>query len=131
MIDLAGLSDLEKLVLDKLAPGYDRSKVEPGTHEVDFAVRIVGTAKVSEDHESIVNAAIPWDRIAMLALGRMNEATREKIVRAALGEDEIDGALKDEVRAAVDRLKAASRKVKLGPVRLEISTEKPAKEALR
>lgn len=120
MIEQATLTDLQRLAILKLAPEVDRGKIEAGEYDVDFTVRISGHVKVSEDHESIIAAAVPWEKVALLALSKLNETSREKIVRDALGDPEVSNELKSEALAIADVLKGKTRKQKLGPVRTEL-----------
>ena len=126
MIDEANLNDLQRLALSKISPEVDRGKVEAGEHEVDFTVRVSGLVKVSKNHESIIAAAVPWERVALLALSKLNESSRDKIVRDALGDKEVANDLKDEALAIAAVLKGVTRKEKLGGVRTELVVHEAA-----
>lgn len=121
MIDQIGLSDLERLMLAKLAPEADREGISVGKHDVDVTLRLFGTVSVGKDHEAVIPAAVPWERVALLALSKLNLATREKIVEDALGEREISAnEIKAEALVVADRLKGETKRMRRGPVRLEI-----------
>ncbi len=123
MINEAELTDLECLALDKMKPTVDRGKVDAGEHEVDFTIRVFGTVKVSEDNESIIAAAVPWERVGLIALSKLSAASRNKILREALGDEDVSNEIKEEAIAVADTLKGKTRKMKNGQVRTEIVIE--------
>jgi hypothetical protein len=78
----------------------------PGSHEVDFTVRIQGTFNRAEDHPTtLVQKAKPWSLLA-LAMSKLNGVTVEALVTEFFDQD--PGKTKD----IEDRAKAAIKKIK-------------------
>ncbi|KKK84306.1 hypothetical protein LCGC14_2784690 [marine sediment metagenome] len=71
------LQPIETLALDKAANGTAkpaRKAVNPGSHAVDFLVRVRGTVNVGNDYESAPTASIPMKR-ALAALAAVSGCT--------------------------------------------------------
>lgn len=121
MVNETNLNAVELLALSKMKIDVDRDAVASGHHDVDFSVRVTGTLSVGRDFESVQAAAVPWERIALLALSKMNESTRSAIFRAAIeGDDETSDEIKAEARDFVDRAKGKTKMVKRGRVTSEL-----------
>lgn len=83
------------LASNKTAEGL-RAKVAAGEHKGSVNVRLDYEITVGEDSEAIVAQSVPWKRFAGALLARMNEATREAVVRDLLKDGEFDEAKGDE-----------------------------------
>lgn len=86
---------------------------------------LVGSAIVRKgsDHEAIVNAAVPYDKLLAVALSKLNGVTVEAIVREAL---EAEVLSTDEVKAqaeeAIKRFKAQAVKTVAGRTTIKSQT---------
>jgi hypothetical protein len=69
--NIGGLSSVEILALSSLKAGESRDAVLPGSHPVDFTVRVQGTIKVGEDSEKAPTARLPHLAVMALFIQRM------------------------------------------------------------
>lgn len=69
--NVGGLSPVEILALSSLKAGENRDAVLPGSHPVDFTVRIQGTVKVGEDTDKSPTARLPHIAVMALFIQRM------------------------------------------------------------
>jgi hypothetical protein len=95
-----------------------RSEVQPGKHQGEASFRLVYDLTVGEDHEAEVSASVPWKAIAGILFGKLNEATREAVVREALADDFTirDGASNEAGEAAIAKLIGSTRKIVSGKI---------------
>ena len=117
---------VDQLALSRFEPAdCARDTVGSGDFEAE-AVKLVMTyrLRISEPTEAVIAAAVPWQRIALLALDRLNTETRTAVVERALAADtaaDVDtGALKASTQAAADRLLGAKRAKRAGAIRGEV-----------
>ena len=75
-----------------------------------------------EDNEQIVNPSIGWEKLACLALSKMNDATRESIVREYVdAKDAFNAApVKKEVLDCALRIKGTAKKVVAGKLTAKV-----------
>ncbi len=106
----------------KIAP-KSRSKVEPGKHEVDFTVHVIGKVTVLEDHEARITASVPWQKMVAVLLSKLNGVTVESIVREALEGDIEDSEVKAEAADAMSEIIEPTARVRKGAVKTDLSVE--------
>lgn len=74
-------------------------------HQIDVTVRVHGAITVGADYEQRVPAAIPWAKIVAILASKVNDTTLEAVVAEALAlPDAHETALKEQAKAAVERL---------------------------
>lgn len=78
---------IQLLALSKIADKDARKLVAPGKHAGTFTATIDFDLRVGEDFEQVVAQSVPWQRIAAIALAKLNNVTVEAIVREAVGKD--------------------------------------------
>lgn len=89
---------IEAVALGAIKAGAkQRDQVDPGEYELDFMVRVRGELAIGEDVEAVVSAAIPWQRVAAVALDKLNGVTLESVLREAL-KGEVDEERSGRVR---------------------------------
>lgn len=116
--------DAQLTVLDKLGNAL-KAELEaaadpkPGKHNVDFLVHVKGEFTKGEDVEKVVaQAAKPWLLLAV-ALSKLNGVTVESIVKEAVAlPDELEKEIKAKAETAMATIKAPTRKVTKGAVKL-------------
>lgn len=123
---LPSLPFVDQLALSRFEPAdCARDTVGAGDFEAE-SVKLVMTyrLRISEPTEAVISAAVPWQRLALLALDRLNAETREAVVNRALAADtaaDVDvGALKEATQAAADRLLGSKRAKRAGMIRGEV-----------
>ncbi len=118
---------LSKLFTSKKDAKAIRENVGVGEYPIDTTVKLVGTMKVFEDHQAIINAKVPWERLFTVALSKLNGVTIESLVREALAESlPLDGevvTVKDLALIAVQSIKEANTETRKGAVKLNVSVE--------
>jgi len=74
--------------------------------------------KIGEDTETKVNAKVPWQTVAMLALSKMNGASRDATIREATTlkglPEELDAMIKKEAKDIVDELIGQTKQPRKG-----------------
>lgn len=55
--------------------------IDPGSYEVDFVANIRGTLKKGADYEAKATAKIDFKTLALVALSKVNPATRDVILK--------------------------------------------------
>ena len=71
--------------VDVRVDGAGPARPEPGTYaRGDVRLLLSYDLRVGPPTRRRVSAAIPWQRLALLALGRLNGATAEALVREAM-----------------------------------------------
>lgn len=97
-----------------------RSEVPPGTYKGSATLRLDYSIKVGESHEAEVAASVPWKAIAGALFGKLNSATRDKIVRELLETSEGGGftvksdAVNEEAEKALALLMGKTKKTVAG-----------------
>jgi len=118
LADLA-LGRLDHLNLASNAAARElRAQVPPGTYKGTATLKLDYSIKVGEDHEADVSASVPWKAIAGALFGKMNAATRDKLVRELLNDDFTvrPGANDAEAEAAIAALIGKTRKTVAGKI---------------
>lgn len=108
------MNDIQKLALSKVK--FDRDSVSPGTHSVDFTVRVNGTVTVGEDYERAATGNIPWLEASALWAEVSREAFNNLIGKVKAGQQvtvEDLEAMRDSRVLATDILTDCIRKAML------------------
>lgn len=100
-----------------IATGKEKARPEPGAYSAE-SVRLLLSyrLKIGHPYKATVAASIPWQRIAILALGKLNLASAEAIVNEALAEVPLPDEPVERIRSQVDRLKAPAERECAGRV---------------
>ena len=113
-------SDTLALLVSGLAHAKGhRDAVVPGIYTIEEVIRLRGTIKIGEDSEARqVNKIDPWT-ILCVALGKVNNETRQVIIREAQGvldakDAKVDKQMK-EMKAAVQKDVAALKEATMIP----------------
>ena len=111
------MQPIETLALSKAANGtakQARTEVAPGSHPVDFTVRIQGKVNVGEDYKQAPTASIPFKK-ALAALvhvsgctGQAGIAKIEKAMRIAL---ELDADAGDVLKDIIPQIDAIEKRI--------------------
>ncbi len=56
-------------------------ELEPGSYEIDAVFRVHGTLRKGADHEAKATAKIDFKLLALVALSKVNETTRDVIMK--------------------------------------------------
>jgi len=117
-------SAVEKLVLSRLWSAAKEAKpirdaVSPGNYHGEMVARIRYGVTVSQDYTQKVAARIPWQRICAILFGKVNTATLESVVRAAMDPAfEPDKEIETRARAAVESILGTTKQTCAGRVSL-------------
>lgn len=100
-----------------------RAKIAPGTYEIDALIRVRGEMVVGKDcPDAKIAAAVPWQKICTVLLGKLNGVTIESVLREALaGGDALDEAAKEvqeKTAAAIEALVESKRGLRRGAVKV-------------
>lgn len=115
---------IEAIALGAIKAGAkQRDQVSPGEYELDFIVRVQGELAISEDVEAIVSTAIPWQRVAAVALDKLNGVTLESVLREALEGEVDEDAIGSRAAEAMETLKGTTRRTRKGAVRAKLVAE--------
>ena len=68
---IGDLNPVELLALSRIKASEARDQVSPGTHPVDFTVRVQGSVKVGEDTEKAPTVRLPHLAVMALFIQRM------------------------------------------------------------
>jgi len=99
-----------------------RGDVPPGKYEGEATFKLVYDITVGEDHEAEVAQTVPWKAIAGALFGKLNAATRDKLVRELLESAEDggfqvrEGAINEEAEEALKALMGTTRKTVSGKI---------------
>ena len=99
-----------------------RGEVEPGKYKGEATFTLHYDMTVGEDHEAEVAQTVPWKAIAGALFGKLNAATRDKIVRELLESDETGGftvredAVNDDAEEALKLLMGRTKKTVSGKI---------------
>ena len=77
---------------------------------------LVGSAIVrkGQDHEAVVNAAVPYDRLLAVALSKLNGVTVEAIVKEAIESEVLTSEVKEQAEVAIAKFKGQAVKTVSG-----------------
>lgn len=96
------LSPIELLALSKLtADAQTRAAVAPGEYEGTVDVSVDYKLKVGEDYEQAQVQNVPWQKVVMVLLSKVNDTTLEAVLREALTGDLDDKQIKAQAKAAM------------------------------
>ncbi len=94
-----------------------RSKVKPGEHKGSMRFQLDYDLTVGEDSEAVVAQSVPWKRFAGALLARLNEQTREAVVRDLLKDGEFDDSKGDEAaEALIQKIMGTTKKTVAGRI---------------
>lgn len=99
-----------------------RGKVEPGKYEGEATFTLHYDLTVGEDHEAEVAQTVPWKAIAGALFGKLNAATRDKLIRELLESDENGGfqinddSINAEAEDAIKQLMGSTKKTVAGKI---------------
>jgi len=99
-----------------------RGEVEPGKYKGEASFTLHYDLTVGEDHEAEVAQTVPWKAIAGALFGKLNAATRDKLVRELLEADADGGfavrdeAINAEAEDALKQLMGKTRKTVAGKI---------------
>ena len=99
-----------------------REGVPAGEYQGQVTVTLDYDITVGESHEAEVAQSVPWKQLAGILFGKLNPATRDKIVREALEASDAGGfQLRDDVvnkeaEQAIAQLMGMTRKTVAGKV---------------
>jgi hypothetical protein len=99
-----------------------RGEVPPGKYKGETTFKLVYDLTVGEDHEAEVAQTVPWKAIAGALFGKLNAATRDKLVRELLESAEDGGfqvrddAINEEAEEALKALMGTTRKTVSGKI---------------
>ena len=101
-------------------------KVTAGTYSVDAYIHVHGQIKKGEDKEQSVHMNIPYGKLILSLLSKVNEATRAKMIREAI--KNMDGMsedqellIKDEVQSAWQSITEKSKQITAGKVTTKLT----------
>lgn len=75
------MTDVQALILTKVAPEYDRSNVPVGKHAINLFVQIDGEMNVGEKYFQTPTAQLPILPLLAIALSKVEPMTQELILR--------------------------------------------------
>jgi len=99
-----------------------RSEVAPGKYKGSQSFTLHYDLTVGEDHEAEVAQTVPWKAIAGALFGKLNAATRDKLIRELLESDAnggfkvSDDAINAEAEDAIKQLMGSTRKTVSGKI---------------
>jgi hypothetical protein len=97
------MQSIQKLALDKVRiKKVERAGIAPGEYSGEVLIRLIYDLNVGEDYEQSVN--VPWQKLACVAMSKLNEATQDAIIREAL-----DKGVLSTVKTVEPRVKAKVR----------------------
>lgn len=107
-----------------------RAAVAPGQYAIDATVRIRGVMTVGEDTERCVAAAVPWQKLCGILLGKLNGVTLKSILEEALqGNGAVDALAKEtdaRAKEAVALLLGRTKQSVRGSVSVRCEVEEVA-----
>lgn len=115
LLSLGRLSHVS-LASNKTTDGL-RSQVAPGEHKGRMRFELEYDLNVGEESEAEVAQSVPWKRFAGALLARMNENTREALVRSLIEDGQFkDAAGDDEAEELIQRLMGMTKKTVAGRI---------------
>ena len=107
--------------------------LDSGRYEVDMLVRVLGSFTKGEDFEQKLPNRIKWELAFALALSKVNNETRYKIINDVVGvfgkDDQSDEhkklvqQVKDEIQPKLDDLKGITMTQMSGKISTDLSSE--------
>ena len=109
------MSELAKSIAQAIAKQSDAIDLNRG-EEMLIQYTVCGSAIVRKgfDSESIVNAAVPYDKLLAVALSKLNNVTLESIVREALETEVLSTDVKKQAEIAIAKFKGQSKRTVSG-----------------
>lgn len=108
-------------------------EIDPGRYDVDLMVRVLGSFTKGEDFEQRLTNKINWQLGFALALSKVNDETRNKIVGdflAAMSNGEeseehkkLADQIKTEIQPKLDELKGTTMSTMTGKITTDLTTE--------
>lgn len=112
---------IKKAVVDKASDSLDA-----GTYPVDTIVHLQGSIHKAEDSEMTVHMQIPYAKLVLALLSKVNQQIRVKTIDEAIAvmdnlteEDEL--AMKEVVKGSWERLTDKAKKVTKGKVTTKLT----------
>jgi len=68
-------------------PKGNRESIAPGEYLIDETVHVVGSLKVGQDYDSTIAQSIPWQKLALAAMSRLNSDVVDSLVQKAAKDD--------------------------------------------
>lgn len=106
---------LAKVDIDKAV----RETIAPDQYKGEATLRIAYDLKVGRPFEQVVAASVPWQRIACLALSKLNAACIDAVIREAAASTAADEVFEDiaaRAKAVVAETLEATRRPVAGKV---------------
>ena len=101
------LEPIQQIALSKFAPADGtREAIAPGTYTGEFTVRIGYGVTVGEDTDAKPTASVPWRELAVLALAKLNDETRESVITSALAGEASEDMTKAQEKRIKPRIEA-------------------------
>lgn len=99
-----------------------RGELSPGKYQGEASFTLHYDLTVGADHEAEVAQTVPWKAIAGALFGKLNAATRDKMIRELLETDADGGftvnpgAINADAEDAIKRLMGSTRKTVSGKI---------------
>jgi hypothetical protein len=111
---VSGLGLIPRLAISKAKDceltELERASVQAGEYPVDVTVRVVGTLSVSPDHEvAQVNRINPYE-LLLVALGKLNGVTVEKLIDEAAAN--VAGQTPEKAKELEERVKEIAKSIR-------------------
>ena len=111
------MTNLQALIMSKLAPKHVREAEKPGEYEINMFVNVTGIFKIGDPYFTTPTAQLPILPIIAIALSKVDAPTRERIMRhienaaetANENELKIGETLSASISALVERVRARFR----------------------
>ena len=123
---------IAKAVKDKVSKEASKD-IDPGRYDVDLLVRVLGSFTKGEDFEQKLTNKINWQLGFALALSKVNDETRNKIVAdflSAIGNGKespehkkLADQVKEEIQPKLDELKGTTMTTMNGKITTDLTTE--------
>ena len=113
---------LSKVDIDKAI----RATIAPSAYTGEATVKIAYDLKVGADFEQVVAASIPWQRLACLALSKLNGDCIDAVIReaaASTSASEVEDAIAARAKKVVGEVQAAATRKVSGKVTGNVSVE--------
>ena len=110
---------VEALALSKYSqPKGNREAVAAGEYPIDMTVHVVGSIKVGKDYEGTVAASVPWQKLALAAMSRLNSDVVESLVKKAAEDNlpKVADDFSDRINATWDKISKKATQTQNGKV---------------
>lgn len=109
--------DIAKVIAKQVQELADKRGTEI---KIDFNISGQIVAKKGEDYEQIVNFAVPYEKLLVLALSKLNGVTLDSLVTEALLDDYLDTSkIKAEAVEAVAKIKGKQTRKMSGKLTIQ------------